>query len=66
MSFVFQITNELKLLDKKIIECTYDGKQWVFLKHREDKSYPNSYATAQSKQKLIVTVGAEICFTIRI
>ncbi|CAB3995497.1 mRNA-capping enzyme [Paramuricea clavata] len=43
-----KITNELKKLDKKIIECTYDGKNWVFMRHREDKSYPNSYATAQS------------------
>lgn len=43
-----KVTNELKKLDKRIIECTYDGKQWVFLKLREDKSFPNSYATAQS------------------
>ncbi|XP_028402257.1 mRNA-capping enzyme-like [Dendronephthya gigantea] len=43
-----KITNELKNLDKKIIECTYNGKEWVFMRQREDKSYPNSYATAQS------------------
>lgn len=39
-------TKSLKELDNKIIECNYENGQWVFMRERVDKSYPNGYATA--------------------
>lgn len=44
-----QITKELRQYDNKIIECHYDAttKQWVFMRQRTDKSFPNSYDTAK-------------------
>ncbi|XP_046856619.1 mRNA-capping enzyme-like [Xenia sp. Carnegie-2017] len=56
---IIKVTNELKKLDKKIIECTFDGKNWIFMRHREDKSFPNSYATAQSVCESIKTPVTE-------
>ncbi|KAL0274459.1 UNVERIFIED_CONTAM: hypothetical protein PYX00_006876 [Menopon gallinae] len=40
----------LKHLDSKIVECTYDGTtdKWVFMRERTDKSFPNSFDTAKS------------------
>jgi len=43
-----KVTSELKHYDKRIIECTWDGKSWKFLRVREDKSFPNTFKTAQS------------------
>ena len=50
----FQVTKELKNLNKKIVECTWDDEknQWKFLRVREDKSFPNGYETAMSKSTL--------------
>lgn len=42
-----KLTKELKELDGKIIECSYNGKEWVFMRQRTDKSFPNSISTAQ-------------------
>ena len=44
-----KVTKTLKALDKKIIECSWDYKsnQWVFMRERTDKSFPNAYATAE-------------------
>ncbi|KAG6444076.1 mRNA-capping enzyme [Manduca sexta] len=41
-------TKELKALNNKIIECKYENNQWVFMRERTDKSYPNSYNTAMA------------------
>ena len=48
-----KVTKAMKDLDGKIIECRYEmnamngmGK-WVFMRQRTDKSFPNSYNTAQ-------------------
>ena len=49
LNFSIQVTAELKHYDKRIIECTWDGKAWKFLRLREDKSFPNALKTAQSK-----------------
>ena len=49
LNFSIQVTAELKHYDKCIIECTWDGKAWKFLRLREDKSFPNALKTAQSK-----------------
>lgn len=43
-----KLNAELKHYDKRIIECTWDGKQWKFLRIREDKSFPNHLKTATS------------------
>jgi len=43
-----KITPELKHYDKRIIECCWTGKEWKFLRLREDKSFPNTYVTAQN------------------
>lgn len=40
---------DLKDLDGKIIECKYENKQWVFMRERTDKSFPNSFDTALCK-----------------
>lgn len=44
-------TKELKNLHGKIIECKYENntKQWLFMRERTDKSYPNAYTTAICK-----------------
>ncbi|XP_041360929.1 mRNA-capping enzyme-like [Gigantopelta aegis] len=43
---VMKVTKELKELNNKIIECSFDGKEWKFMRQRTDKSFPNSYDTA--------------------
>lgn len=43
-----KLNAELKHYDKRIIECTWDGTQWKFLRIREDKSFPNALKTATS------------------
>lgn len=37
----------LKEYDGKIIECKWANNQWVFMRERTDKSFPNGYKTAQ-------------------
>ncbi|XP_064483441.1 mRNA-capping enzyme-like [Ornithodoros turicata] len=49
-----KITKAIKALDKKIIECKYEDKQWVLLRERTDKSFPNSYTTAMGVMKSIM------------
>lgn len=41
-----QYTKQLKAYDNKIIECRMENGQWVFLRERTDKSFPNAYNTA--------------------
>ncbi|XP_076456794.1 mRNA-capping enzyme-like [Babylonia areolata] len=41
-----KVTKELRELDNKIVECSWDGGQWKFMRQRTDKSFPNSYSTA--------------------
>ncbi|XP_022820848.1 mRNA-capping enzyme isoform X2 [Spodoptera litura] len=43
-----KVTKDIKHLDNKIIECTFEQGRWVFMRERTDKSYPNSYNTATS------------------
>lgn len=42
-------TKAMKEFDNKIIECKFENKQWVFMRERTDKSYPNAYTTAMCK-----------------
>lgn len=48
---VTKLTKNMKELHGKIIECKFDPmtKQWVFMRERTDKSYPNAYTTAKCK-----------------
>ncbi|EEC03894.1 mRNA capping enzyme, putative [Ixodes scapularis] len=41
-----KVTKAIKALDNKILECKWDKNQWVLLRERTDKSFPNSYSTA--------------------
>ncbi|GAB1610713.1 mRNA-capping enzyme [Argonauta hians] len=43
-----KVNKEMKELNNKIIECTWDVAKncWKFLRQRTDKSFPNSYDTA--------------------
>jgi len=43
-------TKEFRENDNKIVECTWDyaNRTWKFMRVRTDKSYPNSYETANS------------------
>uniref|UniRef100_A0A0B7AGH9 mRNA guanylyltransferase n=1 Tax=Arion vulgaris TaxID=1028688 RepID=A0A0B7AGH9_9EUPU len=41
-----KVTKDLRQYDGKIIECSFDGKSWQFMRERTDKSFPNSYNTA--------------------
>lgn len=49
-----KITKQLKELNNKIIECKYENNQWVFMRERTDKSFPNSYNTAKAVCNSIV------------
>ena len=49
-----KVSKEMSQLDNKIIECTYEmtgphSGKWIFMRQRTDKSFPNSYKTAQGK-----------------
>lgn len=41
-----KVSKQLKEYDNKIIECKFENNQWVFMRERTDKSFPNSYKTA--------------------
>lgn len=45
---IIKITKSIKDLNNKIIECKYENRQWVFMRERTDKSFPNSLKTAQA------------------
>ena len=44
-----QVNKDAKEHNNKIIECSFVGNKWKFLRVRTDKSFPNSFDTAQSK-----------------
>lgn len=48
-----KLTKQLKELDNAIIECKFDNGQWIFMRQRVDKSFPNSHNTADSVYKSI-------------
>lgn len=43
-----KITKATKELNNKIVECNYENGQWLFMRERTDKSFPNSFKTAQA------------------
>ncbi|RUS87888.1 hypothetical protein EGW08_004366, partial [Elysia chlorotica] len=48
-----KVTKALRPYDNKIIECSFDGTAWQFMRERTDKSFPNSYSTAMGVCKSI-------------
>lgn len=48
-----KISRQLRDLDNAIIECKFEHGQWVFMRQRTDKSFPNSFDTAESVCKSI-------------
>lgn len=48
-----KVTKEIKNLNNAIIECKFEKDQWVFMRERTDKSFPNSQSTAESVCKSI-------------
>lgn len=57
-----QVTKELRELDNKIIECSWNGSQWQFMRQRTDKSFPNSYDTAMGKLLLHTIISSVLYF----
>ncbi|KAF7378830.1 mRNA-capping enzyme [Vespula maculifrons] len=43
-----KVTKQIKDLNNAIIECKVENGQWVFMRVRKDKSFPNSVRTANS------------------
>ncbi|XP_069698204.1 mRNA-capping enzyme [Periplaneta americana] len=43
-----KMTKALKELNNKIVECKFQDNQWVFMRERTDKSFPNSFNTASA------------------
>jgi len=41
-----KVKGELKEMNNKIVECKWENNQWVFMRERTDKSFPNGYKTA--------------------
>lgn len=42
-----KVTKAISALNGKIIECKFENKEWVFLRERTDKSFPNAFNTAK-------------------
>ena len=43
-----KLNKQTRELNNKIIECKFENNQWVFMRERSDKSFPNSYNTAKA------------------
>ena len=43
------LTDEIRQMNEKILECHYVDGQWVFAKLRRDRLYPNGLTTVQGK-----------------
>ncbi|XP_021922077.1 mRNA-capping enzyme [Zootermopsis nevadensis] len=43
-----KVNKTLKELNNKIVECKFQDNQWIFMRERIDKSFPNSYSTAEA------------------
>lgn len=49
-----KVTKQIKDLNNAIIECKCENGQWVYMRVRSDKSFPNSINTADAVHKSIV------------
>lgn len=52
---MMKATKALREYNNRIIECKFDKGQWVFMRERTDKSFPNSYTTAVGKLAIFVS-----------
>jgi len=43
-----RMNKDIRDLNNKIIECKWENNQWVFMRERTDKSFPNAYTTAKA------------------
>ena len=61
---VMKVKKALHEFNNKIIECRYEFKgktgNWVFMRERTDKSFPNSFKTAQCKKFLIFEISGKV------
>ena len=50
-AYMTKLKREVRELDNRIVECTYDmaAGKWVFMRERTDKSYPNGFNTAKGE-----------------
>ncbi|XP_046973688.1 mRNA-capping enzyme-like [Vanessa cardui] len=48
------VTSAIRHLDGKIIECKCENNKWVFMRERNDKSFPNGEKTARAVVKSIL------------
>ncbi len=48
---VIKLTDELRELDGRIIDCIYKDNQWVFQRLRHDRKSPNNRKAAESNNK---------------
>ncbi|CAG0903496.1 unnamed protein product [Darwinula stevensoni] len=48
-----EVTLTLRQYDNKIIECKFQNQQWVFMRERINRSFPNSFKTAKKVFKSI-------------
>jgi len=55
-AFMPKLKGELRHLHNRIVECrwSHETNEWVFMRERTDKSYPNGYNTAQGVMKSIM------------
>lgn len=51
-----RVNKTLKELNNKIIECKFQDNQWIFMRERTDKSFPNSYDTATGTVFLLIPI----------
>ncbi|XP_066584331.1 mRNA-capping enzyme [Prorops nasuta] len=56
-----KMTKQIKDLNNAIIECKIENNQWVFMRERTDKSFPNSINTAQAVLKSIAKPITKDC-----
>ena len=56
----------MKQLDGKIIECHWDfqARGWKFMRQRTDKSFPNSFTTAQGEGQFFAMYRRVVAITI--
>ena len=50
-AYMTKLKREVRELNNRIVECTYDlqAQKWVFMRERTDKSYPNGFNTAKGE-----------------
>ena len=56
-AYMTKLKREVRELNNRIVECTYDlqAQKWVFMRERTDKSYPNGFNTAKGELFILRT-----------